>query len=401
MRLVPHAMSRRLVIVPLLFLLAGAASASPLTADMKRVEVIRGLTFLHDVRNETIERSTLREHLRAEMSKGMPYSTDDYVLVLRALQLVDKKSDKDDVFGRMLALYESQVLAYYDPLTHVYYSISGLPSAISLAGNANQMHDFVESIRLHELTHALQDQRFHVGDRDRTLVHDTDGGLAYHALLEGEATVVMMAYMLEKSGMSLTDAVKNDTLLDSLAGAANAPDSVDPSTPRYFVESMKFPYIDGMRLVLLAYKRGGWKEVDRLHADPPRTTSEVLHPETYFARIDGGGAARAAFDPKPFDGVANPLTVEHLGEFHWRYLVGEKSSAGWVDDRVTVAQDAFCQPTVLAETRWSDAAHAEAFRDAYLGFLRGRGIDPRFATDGNTVRVAYGADDVLMQRFIP
>ncbi|HEY6138296.1 MAG TPA: hypothetical protein VI670_11080, partial [Thermoanaerobaculia bacterium] len=61
-------MSRRLLTaIPLFFLLAGAAVAGPLTADMKRVEAIRGLTFLHDVRNVNIERSTLREHLRAEM----------------------------------------------------------------------------------------------------------------------------------------------------------------------------------------------------------------------------------------------------------------------------------------------------------------------------------------------
>jgi len=397
-------MSRRLLTtLPLLFLLAATAAAGPLTADMKRVEAIRGLTFDHDVRNVTIERSSLRDHLRSEMAKGMPYSTDDYVLVLKALQLVDNTNEKDDVFGRMLALYEQQVLAYYDPLGHVYYSISGLPAAISLAGNAKQMHDFIESIRLHELTHALQDQHFHVGEKDRALVRDTDGGLAYHALLEGEATVVMLAYMLDKSGIPLDDAAKNDTIIDAMANAANAPDAVDPSTPKYFVESMKFPYLDGMRLVMLAYKRGGWKEVDRLHADPPRSTSEVMHPETYFARIDKGGAPRAPFDWKPLDGVTNPLTVEHLGEFHWNFLVGAKASEGWVDDRVTIAQNAFCQPTVLAETRWADAAHATAFRDSYLAFLRGRGIDPRFATtaDGNVVRIAYGADDVLMQRFIP
>jgi len=394
-------MLRRLwALLTALFLVAGAAAAGPLTADMKRVEVIRGLTFLHDVRTVAIERSTLRERLRNEMAKGMPYSTDDYAVVLRTLQLVD--GEKGDVFGRMLALYESQVLAYYDPLAHVYYSISGLPAAISLAGDAKQMHEFIKGIQIHELTHALQDQRFHVGDRDRTLVHDTDGGLAYHALLEGEASVVMLAYMLDKNGITLKDAVDNDSMMDTLTNAAGATDgSIDADTPRYFIESMKFPYLDGMRLVMLAYKRGGWKAVDALHADPPRTTREVLHPDEYFARIDRGGAPAPDFKPLPFDGVANPLTVEHLGEFHWRFLVGEKSATGWADDRVTIAEDSHCQPTVLAETRWDNAQEAEAFRSAYLAFLRGRGINPDFATDDNVVRFAYGADYVLMHRFIP
>ena len=103
---------------------------------------------------------------------------------------------------------------------------------------------------------------------------------------------------------------------------------------------------------------------------------------------------------QPFAGLHNPLTVEHLGEFHWRFLVGDHDALGWVDDRVTIAQDDHCQPTVLVETKWQDEKHARNFRDAYVAFLRKRGLEPLVAAGGGTtVKVAYGVDDALMERF--
>src|SRR2546423_1299106 len=114
-------MFRRLLPFIVFLFVPVAHAASPLAGPMKQVERIRGLTFLHDVAHIEIGRDELRDKLREQMVKTMPYSTDDYALVLRALQLVD--DDKTDLVGRMLALYESQVLAFYDPLTHKYYSI--------------------------------------------------------------------------------------------------------------------------------------------------------------------------------------------------------------------------------------------------------------------------------------
>jgi hypothetical protein len=78
------------------------------------------------------------------------------------------------------------------------------------------------------------------------------------------------------------------------------------------------------------------------------------------------------------------LTTERLGEFHWRYLVGDRAE-GWLDDRVTVKRDG----SVVAETRWENEAKATAFRDAYVAFLRGRKIDPQASTRGASVTIAY------------
>jgi hypothetical protein len=385
-------MLRRLL--PLVLLLALPALAdSSLEGAMRQVERLRGLQFDHDVRHVAIARADLPAVLREQLVKTMPYSPDDFTLVLKTLQLVD--ADRKDLIGSMLKLYDSQVLAFYDPLAHTYFSVNEPPEELKGREGAAM----AEAVVIHELTHALQDQRFNAGERDRALLRDTDAGMAYHALLEGEASVVMMAYTLGKDGVTLDTVAKNVNAVNQMTNATAAADSSMADAPKYFADSLMFPYAAGMKLVLEAYRRGGWPLVNRMDENPPRSTREIIHYNEYFARIDRGERA-VSFDARPAAVAANPLTVEHLGEFHWRFLVGERASYGWVDDRVTITQDAFCQPTVLVETKWQDERRARAFREAYLGFLRKRGLDPQAGGDATTVRVAYGADDALMEEFL-
>ena len=391
---VPERMSRRLTqFLAALLLAASASAASPLAAPMHDVERIRGLRFEHDIRHVSIGRGELPARLRAQMLKSMPYSFDDYMLVLRSLQLVDGRNDQ--LMTQLIDLYQSQVLAFYDPLDHVYYSIPEMPKAMD--GMGLDPAAMREMVIIHELTHALQDQRFDAGAREKTLTKDSDGELAFHSLLEGEATLVMMAYMLDKMGQPLDALIQNPAVLESMAGAADK--NIDPGVPRYFIESLKFPYLEGLKLCVEGYRRGGWKMLDRMDANPPRTTREVLHPGDYFARLERGGAAKA-FDSGALVAAPGLLTVEHLGEFHWRYLVGAQASGGWIDDRVQIAQNKSCETTVLAETRWSSDESARQFRDAYVAFLHERGVPARAAVDGGTVRVGYGADAALIAKFV-
>jgi hypothetical protein len=385
-------------LLPLLLLTAlPLAAEESLAGPMRQVERLRGLSFRHDVQRQSIDRAELRDRIKEQMAKTMPYSSEDFALVLQALQLVEPGKPAD-LIGSMLKLYEAQVLAFYDPLTHTYFALRD-PSPKDQDIEAGTMADAVE---IHELTHALQDQRFDIGTRDRALMKDTDAAMAFHALLEGEASVVMLSYVLGKSGMTLETIAKNQDVVGQMTNAAGSTATgIDPGTPKYFADSLLFPYAAGMKLVLEAYRRGGWPLVNRMDENPPRSTREVIHYNEYFARIDRARTPEAIFDSQPFANLANPLTVEHLGEYHWRFLVGERSSFGWVNDRVTIAQNDHCLTTVLVETKWQDVKRARAFRDAYVAFLKKRGLDPIVA-DGEetTVRVAYGADDALMEQFV-
>ena len=357
--------------------LASCAEASPLAPGMKAIEQIRGRKFTGDVRTVAIDRADLAKHLQEQMAKTTPYPLEDWGRILRALQLVD--IDGKQIVPQLLALYESQVLAFYDPHSHTYYSIKQLPKLPDAAKLADPKV-LEETVMVHELTHALQDQLFQLSKKEQSLMRDTDANMAYHAVLEGEAVLVMVAHMLQKNGINLDEVIKDDAMLGMITSSVQADQMLDPSTPKYFGEMLKFPYLEGLKFVITAYRRGGWAELDKVHANPPRSTREVLHPEEYFAR----SVKPAAFDAaKPKDAIA----AEHLGEFHWRYLVGTDAAQGWRNDRAVVYQDG----RVEVDTDWDDEARATKFAAAYQAFLTKRGLEAKVTRDGAKVRATYTA----------
>jgi hypothetical protein len=388
-------LSRRLAgAVALLLLLASSSSADSLPQSLEKsikdVEQIRGLKFLAPVKSVSIERDKLPLYLRAQFEKSLPYSFDDYMLLLGALRLVEPDAKNPE--QSLIDLMQQQVLAFYDPLTHVYYAIDKLPSGLPEVPTGMALED---SVAVHELTHALQDQRFHIGKSDLATRRDTDANLALHALIEGEASLVMMVKMLQPMGASLDTIVQNDMMVDAIAKSSMAM-TTNASAPRYFVESLVVPYTAGLRFVIEAYRHGGWGAVTRVYDSPPQSMREILHPDEYFS----GKRTANSFSLEPPLAVSHLLSVEHLGEWHWQFLVGEEASRGWTGDRVTVAQDAFCNTTVLVETKWESPVRAAAFRNAYAEFLKKENVNAEVRTRGNEVDVAYGADSALVERFI-
>jgi hypothetical protein len=389
---VDQPMSRRLpVLVVALLLGASSILAANIEDDIREAQRIRGLSLLRTVRTQTIDRSQLPAYLHAQLASSLPYSFDEYAQILAALQLIDSPGEARE--SKLLDLLQQQVLAFYDPLSHTYFAIRQLPDALPAEARELPLED---AIAVHELTHALQDQHFAIGKADRDLRDDWDASLALHAVIEGDATLVMMATLAGATGMSLDELVKKDTLVSALGSAAAMMRSDNSDTPRYFVDELAFPYVQGLRLVIEAYRRGGWDAINRIYADPPRSTREVIHPDEYFA---GHHTPNAFNSSSPID-VPGIVSVEHLGEYHWSFLLGADNARGWLGDRATIVVDAFCQPTVLIETKWESPQRAAEFRNAYLDFLRKRNAAPDASLRGNEVDVAYGADAALVERFV-
>lgn len=382
---------RRLFPLLATLFLGATLRGDDLSTQVATVERIRHLSFTQPVASESVARTQLPASMRAQLAASMPYSEEQYTTVLRALQLVD--GNATNVMGQLLELLQGQVLAYYDPSTRVFYVVDTPPPSMpeGLPGG-DVMRD---AVVVHELTHALQDQRFGVGRLERELRDDWDRSLALHAVAEGEASFVMLAYVLEQSGISMDALVQTDMASSAMAAMTTASASIGGDAPKYFVDSLAYPYIRGMLFVLAAYKRGGWPAVDALWSSPPQSTREVSNPDEYFKRV--APQAATFVSPTPRRGL---LTTEHLGQFHWSFLLGGDASRGWVDDRVTVLENEFCEPTVLARTEWQTDADAARFRDAYAAFLKSRGIAAELRRDGRQVFAAYGADLGAVENFV-
>ncbi|MGZ8798194.1 MAG: hypothetical protein ACXW2F_12680 [Thermoanaerobaculia bacterium] len=382
------AMAKRLALLILTALVAATAQAGSLRRQMNVVEKLRGARFTREVITVTLDRRDLPKHLRRQVEKTTPYSLEDYGTILKALYLVDP--GVRNLIPTFFRLLQQQVLAYYDPLTNTYYAIRGVPPGMQIDSRTGVMR---QAVAVHELTHALQDQRFGIGRTDLALRDDWDASLAFHAVIEGEASLVMLSFVAGMTGRSLGELVSNDLFLDSALAAAEK--TVPQGTPRYLVDSLEFPYVAGLRFVAAAYKRGGWPAVDALYADPPRSTREVMHPDEYFA----GRRYPTSLVRKAVHLEGGVLSVEHVGAFHWSFLVGADNAHGWIDDRVTIEQNALCMPTVTVETRWESDADAARFAAAYERFLRERSPEAIVVREGSAVRAAYGADDARIAEF--
>jgi|GEM_PF-494248 len=367
------------VIVAGALFLPFAASGEELAPLKAQVETIRERHFTRDVQHTTLPRGELRAFLEKQLRKDLPVSLDDYLGELRALHLIGK----DDGIGPMLDLYEAQVLAFYDPVSHVFYSLDKAPES---AGSLPEVMQ--KAIVVHELTHALQDQLFDAGAKIQRVQDDWDAQLAYQSVLEGEGALVMMAYLGESMGMKLDDMVANPDLLKTLVAASSANTGVPDSTPRFFVESLKFPYIAGLGFVIDAYKRKGWDGVDQLDRCPPTSSAEILDPDRYW-KTDGG------LQQPRSSGNASPL-----GVFHWEFLLGEKAAVGWAGDRVEVLRPSSKEPTVLVETRWDSVQHAHDFLQRYERFLKNQKENPSSGVRGTTARIGYGGDRSAIQKFV-
>jgi hypothetical protein len=130
----------------------------------------------------------------------------------------------------------------------------------------------------HELTHALEDQRFGIEPhgasgflRDRTV--------ADAALREGTATLAMVEYLAAtQGGGELPEEVRRQVLeeLGQLALPASS------GLPRYVREGLVFPYAAGAGFVSRVQSEGGWRAVDRaFEEDPPLSSEQIMHPRKY------------------------------------------------------------------------------------------------------------------------
>ncbi len=363
-----------------------AVDAADLSAEMKQVEAIRQLRFTGTVSNRTMTREEFPNFIRRQFVSNLPTSEIDYFRSLHVLQLISERSDH---LEKLIELYESQVLAFYDPASHTYYSLDRPPAGVvSMAG-------LDSAVVLHELTHALQDQRYDAGKKLSALGTSWDAQLAYQALLEGDASLVLLASLVQASGQTLEQAVAGEGLLNLISSSSGANQGVPEGIEPYFLETMKLPYLSGLKMIVQTFRRGGWAAVDKLYERKVFSTEALLHPEMLTAEEEKVPSVavkvRTRLPQRPRRGSRSVLTTT-LGEFHWRFLLGDAPAAGWTSDQVQVLDDRMGSLTVLVDSAWDTENDALEFAEAYRGFLESRGLEPRMARRGNVVRVGYGTD---------
>jgi len=288
----------------------------------------------------------------------------------------------------LLILLKEQIEAYYDAKTKTVNMLDWVDV------------DEQKPVLAHELTHALQDQHSDLekwddqtpddvstnaaADKDHLAKDELD--TARDAVAEGQATAVMMDYILKPMGKSL---VKDPEVMDFVKGQmASSEDSpVMARAPLLLSESMLFPYREG-----LSFEQDVWMDQGQTAAfagaldHPPTSSWEIINPREYEKKaipvVPLLPDIHPLVDPqyKPYDigqvgqldlhilaeifggdGAARDLTPAWNGGLYWAGQLRSAKTAAELDSTKSLA--------LLYLAAWKNDASAQAFAKLYSNNL--------------------------------
>ena len=330
------------------------AEIDDLVAELSAfVEEERGLEFEDPVQVEIEDDDAFHERLFADFEEDAELTAQVDPLY-KAVGLLDPD---EDLVETMRTAFEGAVIGFYDPET----------AELVVRGGA--ITPGVRVTVAHELTHALDDQHF---DLDRPEYDEADDEIAFgfSGLVEGSAVAVQDAY-IETMSADEMDQYLEEQLSYGI-----------PDVPFALLELIGAPYEHGPDLVEALRDDGGRERLDGAFAEPPRTSEQVLHPETY---LDGEAAVEVehpeADGEVVWDGVLGELFVELVldqevpdqaedaaqgwgGDWAVSWLDGERSCmrAVMVGDTADDSDELFTAWTAWAASvdRTAEAVQAEA-----------------------------------------
>jgi hypothetical protein len=329
---------------------------------LKTVSRLRALDVKQTVKSgfktkDEIEQSVIRD--LDEQTPVAEFEASQKTLV--RLGLISREFRLRDYIVQLL---REQVAGYYEPKTQEFYLAAWLP-----------LED-QKRVIAHELVHALQDQHFDLKRFEKWPKGDSDAELAAHALVEGEATLVMIQYDFDQKGMRL-DLDRLGALADGMLEQDNDSDAktypVLAGAPRVLKENLQFPYLYGAAFVAAVLKDRSWQMLDSSYRSLPGSTEQIMHPDKFLSRENpvkiefGDLLAILGKDWKREDSDVN-------GEFGFQVVLAEfvpkreahVAAAGWGGDRYALFENKATRATVLVEyTSWDTANDAKEFFDAY------------------------------------
>lgn len=364
-----HALAEPAMPSPLIELSAEARKASAdgrfqslqkIESILKDVSLLRQLPVLSPVTLTVISRESLASELAEKIETEIaPEKIKGEEALYRQLGMLPLDFDYS---AFMLALYTEQIGGFYDPKTRALKLIEGMP----MTGAEQEM------LIAHELTHALQDQHYHLDAllNDPKRKDNDDATLALMALVEGDATVSAMAFLQESQKKKPFQGFFST--LGSLVNQLKLMSSFKTfqSAPAFIQESLIFPYQQGAQFVNYFQGEGlSWSDMHMLYDHVPVSTEHILHPSTYSR----GEAPRLVdFDVKPWFPQSVEITRSVWGELgyrqyfqkHLHWKSAKKAATGWAGDRYSILNTPSGHSFVLASV-WDNESEANEFVQAY------------------------------------
>jgi hypothetical protein len=345
-----------------------------------------GLPIKRGVKHQLTSRDAVESYLKKKFAEdGDAKRLQSSEIVLKKFGLLDRDFDLQPF---LMALLKEQIEAYYDSKTKSIYLLDWV--------DLEQQ----KPVLAHELTHALQDQHTNLekwGDQtpssvSRNAAEDYDHisrdemDTAREAVVEGQATAVMMDYILKPMGKSLIkDPEVLEALRDRMDGPGDSP--VLARAPLLLSESMLFPYREG-----LSFTQDLWMDQGQSAAfagamdHPPSSSWEIMNPREYERRRPPAVPMLPNIHPL-VDPLYKPYDIGQMGELDVQIMTtlfgGEQTArdltpawdgglywAGQLRSAKTAAAQAETKSiAIFYLSAWKNAASARIFAQIYANNL--------------------------------
>ncbi len=306
---------KRLFVLPVLaaaLFVTAPAPAQELFAHIGAIKAglseISGLEFTHEVPYALITKDQLHHYLEERLHETMkPADLHAEELTLKMLGLIPPDYD---LRQSTLDLLTEQAAAFYDYNKKKLFVLEGASEG-----------DEERVALIHELAHALADQHFHLAKYVQEGLRSDDASTARQAVMEGQATWLMAAYISHDAGgpAEVPQPVLK-AMAHSMEISAAQQYPVFSRAPPYIRESLVFPYADGLLFQDAVYRKLGREAFGEVFRRPPTSTRQVLHPDQYLDHVAPDIPALPAV-PAPHD--FKKLADGTLGELDFRVLLSE------------------------------------------------------------------------------
>jgi hypothetical protein len=354
-----------------------AAAAALVEGSSSQVPPVSTPEFLHAADEVLGQMSQILDlPIKSPLKKSLR-SKDE----IRAYLIREEKEDRDDAkryadqktleaFGLipknfpldsfLLDVLTDQVAGLYDPKAKEFYIADWIPV------------DEQREVMAHELTHALEDQSFHIDPWIKAARPNDDAETAREAVSEGSALAAMYDYTLRDQHAGVRDLPDMTLLIRSGAIQEMNKDPQLANAPPYIRDSLMFPYLDGIVFTQQFLKaHTGWADLKLIFENPPLSTQQIIHPDLYLKDVQPKAVTLPGWKgvvPDEWKMLEENVMGEFgLDEVLKQFLGRERADAlspAWAGDRYAVFEDSTDKETPLVFRIVLDSA---ADADRFLG----------------------------------
>jgi hypothetical protein len=245
-----------------------AAANSVLQTMSKILDLPEKSSLKESIRSKAQIRAFLANGQKKDESAKQRYADQR---TLEAFGLIPKGFPLDPF---LLNLLTDQVAGLYDPRGKQFFIADWISP------------EEQEPVMAHELTHALDDQYFHLQKWQNAVRSNDDASLARDAVVEGSAVAAMLDYSLADLHTNVRSMPDIAPFIETSVGAQMETDPNLAKAPLFIRDELLFPYLQGAEFTQQVLQRSaGWQDFKSVFQHPPASTQQILHPDLYFAKL--------------------------------------------------------------------------------------------------------------------